>query len=87
MTSLPLPLRLRGGSTSTNTKEKTPADDTNTDAADADADAEAEADESILSAEVEEFQSAFVETVTELAIFSDDKLFEEKYGFTLTSYL
>ena len=81
MTSLPL----RGGSTST--KEKTPADDTNTDAADADADAEAEADESILSAEVEEFQSAFVETVTELAIFSDDKLFEEKYGFTLTSYL
>ena len=74
-TSLPL----RGGSTST--KEMTPADDTNTDTD------TAEADEPILSTEVKEFQSAFVETVTELAIFSDDKLFEEKYGFTLTSYL
>eukprot|EP00985_Skeletonema_marinoi_P023091 scaffold15104_cov158-Skeletonema_marinoi.AAC.1 len=57
--------------------------DTNTDTNTADADA----DGPILSAEVEEFQSALVETVTELVIFSDDKLFEEKYGFTLTSYL
>lgn len=55
--------------------------DTNTDTNTADADGP------ILSAEVEEFQSALVETVTELVIFSDDKLFEEKYGFTLTSYL
>jgi len=70
-TSLPL----RGGST----KVMTP--DTNTDTKTADADGP------ILSAEVEEFQSALVETVTELVIFSDDKLFEEKYGFTLTSYL
>ena len=70
-TSLPL----QGGST----KVMTP--DTNTDTNTADADGP------ILSAEVEEFQSALVETVTELVIFSDDKLFEEKYGFTLTSYL
>mmetsp|Transcript_20317 Transcript_20317/g.34383 ORF Transcript_20317/g.34383 Transcript_20317/m.34383 type:complete len:332 (-) Transcript_20317:2783-3778(-) len=55
--------------------------DTNTDTNTADADGP------ILSAEVEEFQSALVETVTELVIFSDDTLFEEKYGFTLTSYL
>eukprot|EP00984_Skeletonema_dohrnii_P030630 scaffold22277_cov70-Skeletonema_dohrnii-CCMP3373.AAC.5 len=72
-TSLPL----RGGST----KVMTPDTNTDTDINTADADGP------ILSAEVEEFQSALVETVTELVIFSDDKLFEEKYGFTLTSYL
>ena len=79
--SIATSLRLRGGS-ATKAEEMmppAPVGKTITDSEDADV--------PILSAEVEEFQSAFVETVSELAIFSDDKLFEEKYGFTLSSYL
>ena len=79
--SIATSLRLRGGSAIKAEEMMPPAPVGNAITGSEDADVP------ILSAEVEEFQSAFVETVTELAIFSDDKLFEEKYGFTLSSYL
>ena len=41
----------------------------------------------IVTANVTEFLSNFDDAAEDLAIFSDDKLFEEKYGFTMRRYL
>lgn len=41
----------------------------------------------VVTAEVEEFLSKFDNTATDIAIFSNDDLFEKTYGFTMRTYL
>ena len=41
----------------------------------------------VVTANVTEFLSNFDDTARDIAIFGDDKLFEETYGFTMSRYL